>query len=67
MGGDFQQRFLQHLPAKVVISQIVIRVDKCKQRESGESDDEHLDKFLWHGWRQIETVQSKLPSRGASS
>jgi len=51
MGGDFHQRFLQHWPAKVVIRQIVIWVDKCEQRESGKSDDEHLDKFLWQGWR----------------
>jgi hypothetical protein len=39
---------LQHQAARVVIRQIV-GVGKYKHRESGESHDERLDKFLSHG------------------
>jgi len=46
---DFHRGLLQDLVAKVVIRQIVVGVGKREHRESRESHDEHLDKFLLHG------------------
>jgi hypothetical protein len=45
---DFHRGFLQHRPSKVVIRQIVVRVDKCEQRKGGENHDEYPNKFLVH-------------------
>jgi hypothetical protein len=59
---DFHRGLLQHQAAKVVIRQIVVGVCKYEHRESGESHDEHLDKFLSHGL----PVSSPVNYRGAA-